>query len=429
MLMEEAKRNNPHPLFKAVAEQEGVPVETIMKGVASGRMVVPANVNHKDIDPRAIGEGLRVKINANIGTSKDFIDVDEELRKADVAVKYGADAVMDLSTGGEINKIRKTIIDHVRVPIGTVPIYQAGLEKALSPNGAVVDLTSDDLFNAIRNHALDGVDFITVHCGITKQTVKRLCENPRTTDVVSRGGSFLTAWILQNEQENPLYAEFDYLLEICKEYEMTLSLGDGMRPGGIADSTDHAQIEELMTLGELVKRSRAANVQAMVEGPGHIPVHQIEANVHLQKSLCDGAPFYVLGPLVTDIAPGYDHIVGAIGGTIAAQAGADFLCYVTPAEHLSLPTIEDVRDGVIASKIAAHAVDLIRGIDLDKDHQMDVARRDRDWDKMYALALDPEKAKERHEERLSSEDDVCSMCGELCAIKITEEYLRPKKDE
>jgi phosphomethylpyrimidine synthase len=307
--------------------------------------------------------------------------------------------------------------------LGTVPIYQAGLEVARSKNGSVVDMTEDQIFNAIEAHAKDGVDFMTVHCGVNRESVERLKRQGRTTDLVSRGGAFLMAWILHNEMENPLYANYDYLLELASKYEFTLSLGDGLRPGSIADATDRPQMQELIILGELVDRARDANVQAMVEGPGHIPLHQIEANVRLQKSLCKDAPFYVLGPLVTDIAPGYDHIVGAIGGTLAAYYGADFLCYVTPSEHLALPTPDDVREGTIASKIAAHAADLARGMDTELDLAVSEARKALNWEKQFKYVLDPDKAKKSRTERRSMEREVCSMCGNLCAIKIVKDYL------
>jgi phosphomethylpyrimidine synthase len=422
-LMEEAKRGEISPAVKAVAEQEKIDPAVLVRYIAQGKAVIPVNNLRSGLKPLGIGKDLRIKINANIGTSKDFSDLDEELKKARVCLEYGADTLMDLSTGGEVDETRKRIISEVDIPIGTVPIYQAALEKSRADGGSVVDLTEDDMFNAIESHLKDGVDFITVHCGITKESVRRLKQAERITNVVSRGGSFLTAWIIHNEQENPLYANYDYLLELAKEYDATLSLGDGMRPGGLGDSTDMPQVEELVTLAELVKRARAADVQSMVEGPGHIPFHQIAANVQMQKALCDEAPFYVLGPLVTDIAPGYDHIVGAIGGTMAAFAGADYLCYVTPSEHLCLPTIEDVIEGIVASRIAAHAADITRGRGFELDLAMDHARRDLDWEKMFSLAIDPKKARRYYEKRKSSSEKACSMCGDLCAIKMCDEYL------
>ncbi len=349
-LMDQARRGEITPAMRIIAEKEGVTEEFIRNGIASGRIVVPCNPIHNP-EPAAIGEGTSVKINVNLGTSRDIVDLDSELEKLRIAIKYGADSVMDLSTGGDIDAIRARLLKECPVIMGSVPIYQTGLTAAR--NNAVVDMSEDDIFNGIEKHAKDGMDFMTVHCGITRETVGWLKKSKRKMDVVSRGGSFLTAWILHNEEENPLFKNYDYLLEMARKYEFTLSLGDGFRPGCISDASDQAQISELMTLGHLVRRAREAGVQSMVEGPGHVPLDQIPMNVELEKRMCDGAPFYVLGPLVTDIAPGYDHIVGAIGGAVAAQAGADFLCYLTPAEHLSLPDVDDVKEGVIASKIAA----------------------------------------------------------------------------
>ena len=419
-IMEEA-RKGVTPLIRKVAEAERVSEEFVRNGVASGRIVIPCNPIH-DPKPAGIGSGLSVKINVNLGTSRDMICLDDELKKLDVALRYGADAVMDLSTGGDIDMIRRTVLKKCPVMLGTVPIYQTGLVAARK--NAVVDMSEDDIFNGIELHAKDGVDFMTVHCGITRESVGWLKRTERITDVVSRGGSFLTAWILHNERENPLYKNFDYLLEMARKYEFSLSLGDGFRPGCIDDATDPAQISELMTLGHLVKRCREANVQCMVEGPGHVPLNDVPANMQIQKTLCNGAPFYVLGPLVTDIAPGYDHIVGAIGGAIAAQNGADFLCYLTPAEHLSLPTVDDVLEGVIASKIAAHVGDLCRGIGREKDTKMAEARKRLDWKTMFDIALDPEKARRYRERGITKEEDGCSMCGDVCAIKIVEQYLK-----
>jgi len=419
-IMEEAGKGVT-PLIRKVAEAERVSEEFVRNGVASGRIVIPCNPIH-DPKPAGIGSGLSVKINVNLGTSRDMICLDDELKKLDVALRYGADAVMDLSTGGDIDMIRRKVLKKCPVMLGTVPIYQTGLVAARK--NAVVDMSEDDIFNGIELHARDGVDFMTVHCGITRESVGWLKRTERITDVVSRGGSFLTAWILHNERENPLYKNFDYLLEMARKYEFSLSLGDGFRPGCIDDATDPAQISELMTLGHLVKRCREANVQCMVEGPGHVPLNDVPANMQIQKTLCNGAPFYVLGPLVTDIAPGYDHIVGAIGGAIAAQNGADFLCYLTPAEHLSLPTVDDVLEGVIASKIAAHVGDLCRGIGREKDTKMAEARKRLDWKTMFDIALDPEKARRYRERGITKEEDGCSMCGDVCAIKIVEQYLK-----
>ncbi|AGI48512.1 hydroxymethylpyrimidine synthase [Thermoplasmatales archaeon BRNA1] len=424
-IMEQARRGESDERIRKIAERENVTERFILDGIASGRIVMPCNPVHDPI-PAAIGEGLSVKINANIGTSRDMPDLEAEIRKMDVAVKYGADAVMDLSTGGDIEAIRKTLLARCPVMMGSVPIYEVGLTAAR--RNAVVEMTEDDIFSGIEQHAKDGMDFMTVHCGITRETVRWIKKSGRIMDVVSRGGSFLTAWILHNERENPLYENFDYLLELARKYEFTLSLGDGFRPGAINDASDQAQISELMTLGHLVKRSRDAGVQAMVEGPGHMQMDQIAANMKMEKTLCQGAPFYTLGPLVTDIAPGYDHITAAIGGAIAAANGADFLCFVTPAEHLSLPDEEDVKEGVIASKIAAHAADLTRGIGKEKDDRMARARKVLDWEAMYDVCLDPEKAKRYRARGCTEEKDGCSMCGDVCAVKIVNQYLIKEDD-
>ena len=419
-IMEEAKKGIT-PLIKTIAKKEHMSEEFVRNGIASGRIVVPCNPIHNP-EPAAIGEGMSIKVNVNLGTSRDLVCLETELEKLRIALKYGADAIMDLSTGGDIDSIRIKMIKKCPVMIGSVPIYQTGLVAARK--NAVVEMTEDDIFNGIERHAKDGMDFMTVHCGITKESVEWLKSSDRTMDVVSRGGSFLTAWILHNEKENPLYENFDYLLDLAKKYEFTLSLGDGFRPGCIDDATDAAQISELMTLGRLVKRCRNAGVQAMVEGPGHVPIDMIESNMILEKSICQGAPFYVLGPLVTDIAPGYDHIVGAIGGAIAAKAGADFLCYLTPAEHLSLPDVNDVREGLIASKIAAHVGDMMRGKNRELDTRMAKARKALDWEAMFNVCLDPEKARKYRERGCTKLEDGCSMCGDVCAVKIVNQYMK-----
>lgn len=419
-LMSEARKEIT-PEIRKVAGVEGMDPEKLRRKVAAGKVVIPLNPIHSP-KPLGIGEGLRVKVNANLGTSPDYIDLEEELEKVRVAVQYGADTVMDLSTGGDIDSIRRKIIKESSVPVGTVPIYQAGLTKARE--SSVVDMTEDDIFKGIELHAKDGVDFMTVHCGITRETVESLRNSGRLMSIVSRGGSFLAAWIVHNEQENPLYANYEYLLELAQEYDFALSLGDGLRPGCLADATDVPQLHELLIIGDLVKRARKKNVQTIVEGPGHVPLNQIEANVVVEKEVCDGAPFYVLGPLVTDIAPGYDHITGAIGGALAALYGADFLCYVTPAEHLCLPNVGDVREGVVASRIAAHSADIALGRGLEKDNDMAKARSGLDWRKMFELAVDPQKARRYRKERRSKTDEVCSMCGDLCAIKIARELVR-----
>lgn len=421
--LEIARKGMLSPQMESVARNEGLEAEYIRQGVAEGTIVIPANISHQNLTPCGIGKGLRTKVNANIGTSSDFGTIHTELEKLQVAISAGADAVMDLSTGGDIPAIRRAVLSTSSVCIGTVPIYQAGIE-AINRYGAIVKMTADDLFSAIEDHCRDGVDFITVHCGVTQSAIRRLKQQGRVTDVVSRGGAFLIAWILHNGCENPLYEQYDRLLEIAREYDVTLSLGDGMRPGSLADATDRAQIEELLIIGELVDRARKAGVQAMVEGPGHLPLNQIEANVQLQKSVCKGAPFYVLGPLVTDVAAGYDHITGAIGGAIAAAAGTDFLCYVTPSEHLSLPDAEDVRQGVIASRIAAHAGDIVKGVKgaMEWDRNMAVARKELDWEQQAKLSLDPERSRRVHGRRASS-GSACSMCGSFCAMELVEKYL------
>jgi phosphomethylpyrimidine synthase len=423
MQITEAKRGVATSEMREVARDESKPIEQIVKALAKGRIIIPRNVKRENVEVKGIGEGLRTKINANVGTSPDYANIEDEVEKAKVAVKYGADTVMDLSVGGDIDGVRRRIIGAVRVPIGTVPIYQAGV--AAAERGSVVDMSFDDIFNAIRRHAEDGVDFVTVHCGVTRDAVKALQRSGRLMDMVSRGGSFIAAWILHNDKENPLYSEFDYLLELAREFDLTLSLGDGMRPGCLADASDRAQFQELLTLGELVERAWAKDVQVMVEGPGHLPLDHIEANIKLEKTVCKGAPFYVLGPIVTDIAPGHDHIVGAIGGALAAWAGADFLCYVTGSEHVCLPTMEDVKEGVIAAKIAAHVADIAKGIDIERDAAMARARKELNWEKQFELAIDPEKARELRQKRPPLLDpSVCAMCGKFCAIKMVDAYLK-----
>ncbi|MEO1785249.1 phosphomethylpyrimidine synthase ThiC [Thermodesulfobium sp. 4217-1] len=410
--------------IKYVAEYEGLSVDYILEQLSAGTICIPANINHKSMSYRGVGKGLKTKVNANIGTSSDFPNIEEEIAKLKIAIQSGADAVMDLSTGGDLIKIRETLLADCDVPFGTVPIYEVAV-NALEKYGAIVKMDVDDFFNVIEKQGEQGVDFITVHVGVTRSSIERLRKQKRTADIVSRGGSFLTAWILHNDKENPLYENYDRLLEIAKKYDMTLSLGDGMRPGALADATDRSQIEELITLGELTKTALDYGVQVMVEGPGHVPIDQIETNIKIQKSLCQGAPFYVLGPLVTDVAPGYDHITSAIGGAIAGMYGADFLCYVTPAEHLGLPTLEDVKDGVIASRIAAHAADIAKGVKgaLNWDLEMAQARKALDWKKQIELSVDPEKSSRVYNSRKSAEEQGCSMCGKYCAMKIVAEYL------
>jgi len=417
--LEYARQGTITEAMEKTAASEGISAETIRQGVAEGTIVITQNVKHRTISPLAIGKGLRTKINANVGTSKDHTNVEEELAKVRAAIEAGADTIMDLSTGPAIGETRKTVIQASTVPVGTVPIYQAAVEMPEKKNRPMVEMTADDLFEVIERHGEDGVDFITVHCGVTLRSVETIKKEGRLMGVVSRGGAILVEWMHYNKKENPLFESYDRLLEIAKAYDMTLSLGDGLRPGCLADATDRGQIQELLLLGELTERAWAKGVQVMIEGPGHVPLQQIEANVLLQKRICHGAPFYVLGPLVTDIAPGYDHITGAIGGAIAAWAGADFLCYVTPSEHLRLPTVEDVREGVIASKIAGHAADIARGLKgaMDQDACMARARKALNWPEQIRLAVDPERARKLRESRMPKESDVCTMCGELCAIK------------
>lgn len=412
--LSEALKGNITKEMEFVAKAEGRTPEEIRCGVAKGTIVIPANVNHKDLSPRAIGQGLTTKVNANIGTSRERSNLEFEFKKLAVALKHGADAVMDLSTGGNLSEIRRALIARCKIPFGTVPLYQAEAEGKFTEEG---------IFEVIEDHARSGVDFITVHCGVNFESIDRLKKHPRELDIVSRGGALTYKWILENKKENPLYKHYDRLLEIALKYDVTLSLGDGMRPGCIADATDRAQIQELIILGQLAKRARAVGVQVMIEGPGHIPLNEIEENIKLQKKICEGAPFYVLGPLPTDIAPGYDHLTSAIGGALAGYFGADFLCYVTPTEHLGLPDINDVAEGVIASKIAAHIADIAKGIPgaKNRDLQMARARKNLDWEKQYELAVNPEKARlireEGHPEK-SKAKDPCSMCGEFCSVKI-----------
>lgn len=418
-LLDKARQGIITPEMEEAAGAEGVDPEHIRAGMADGTIILTRNRVREKVRPLAIGAGLRVKVNSNIGTSRDRYDLDEELEKLRVSEEAGADTVMDLSTGGPLRELRRSIIKNTVLPVGTVPIYQAVVDVS-SSGRKVVEMEPEELFQAILEHARDGVDFITVHCGTNLQSVERIERQGRTLDVVSRGGSLTIGWMRYNREENPLYEQFDRLLEIAREYELVLSLGDGLRPGCIADATDRGQIEELIILGELCKKARDAGVQVMIEGPGHIPLHQIEANVRIQKTLCNNAPFYVLGPLVTDIAAGYDHITCAIGGALAAYAGADYLCYVTPSEHLRLPVVEDVREGIIATRIAAHAADIARGLPgaAEWDRKMSQARNALDWEKQIQNSIDPDKAREIRSQIPPSDESVCSMCGELCAIKL-----------
>ncbi|HQO03904.1 MAG TPA: phosphomethylpyrimidine synthase ThiC [Spirochaetota bacterium] len=413
--MEYAKSGKISDEMLKVAETEPLTGEEVRKSIADGTMVILKSKIH-DCLPVGIGKGLKIKINANLGTSNFNADPGLEVEKLHAAVKYGADAVMDLSTGGNITEMRKIVIEESRVPVGTVPIYEAIVRK---PD--VADISEDDFIDSVRQHIEDGVDFITVHCGVTRKCIPLL--DGRIMGVVSRGGSFLVKWMMHHKKENPLYTRYDEILEMAKKHDVVLSLGDGLRPGCISDATDAAQLEELKTLGELARRAREKNVQVMIEGPGHVPLHMIRENIELQKKYCEGAPFYVLGPLVTDCSPGYDHLTGAIGGALAAMYGADFLCYLTPMEHLGLPNINDVIDGVVASKIAAHAADVARGIPgaQERDDQMSIARSNLDWETMYRLSMNPEKARLLRKETRKDDSEVCTMCGDFCSAKINRE--------
>jgi len=427
-LAKQARKGILTPLVKKVAAEERLEPDELMSLLANGLVVIPHNKRHKLVRPVAIGYKMRTKVNVNLGTSRDYPDLKSEIAKLKLSLKYQTDAVMDLSTGGDIRSIRKKLLSLATVPLGTVPIYQAAIE-AIEKRGSIVEMTEDDLFETIRQQAEEGVDFMTVHCGLTLKAVDRLKKQGRVADIVSRGGAFHLAWMLHHQKENPLYANFDRLLAIAQKYDVTLSLGDGLRPGAIFDATDRPQIEELLTLGELVRRARQADVQVMVEGPGHVPLDQIAMNIKLEKRVCEQAPFYVLGPLVTDIAPGYDHIVSAIGGAIAAAAGADFLCYVTPAEHLGLPSLDDVKDGLIAARIAGHAADIVKGLPgaRERDYELSQARKRLDWKTQQKLAIDPVKFAEIRRRR-KSKTTACSMCGEFCAMKIVSQFLNGEAD-
>jgi phosphomethylpyrimidine synthase len=417
-LMEKAHSGLVTEEIKSVAAKEGVNAEAVRKHLAEGTLVIPKNINSES-RPVGIGKLMRTKINANVGTSRDYADIEMEVQKAIVAEKYGADTIMDLSTGGDLDVVRKRIIDAVSVPVGSVPIYQAASK-------GIENMTSDDMFNSVRKQAEDGIDFVTIHAGVNRESFKRLKNSDRILDVVSRGGAFTLSWMKHNYKENPFYAEFDYLLEIAREYDLTISLGDGMRPGCINDASDRAKFEEFIQLGELAKRARVAGVQTIIEGPGHVPINEIGLSVSAMKHLTGNAPIYLLGPLVTDIAPGYDHITAAIGGAVAGMHGADFLCMTTPAEHLALPDIEDIKDGTIVTRIAAHAADLTKEGVAEKarsaDREMALARKELDWNKQFKCAINDEKAHMIHER--SRNVDTCSMCGELCSIKMMRDVMK-----
>ena len=415
-VIDDAKHGVITGRMKAVAHAEGVDPDFVRRGVAHGHIVIPESP-YRESAAVGIGEGLRTKVNASIGTSSDIVDVEMEVQKARVAEQEGADTLMELSTGGDLTEIRRRVCEAISLPVGSVPLYQAFIE-AIRRHGAVVDMTEDELWNATEMQAKLGTSFMAIHTGINWTTVERLRNQGRFGGLVSRGGAFMTAWMLHNQRENPLYERFDYLMELLKEHEVTLSMGNGMRAGAVFDATDRAQIQELIINAELADRAHAYGVQTIVEGPGHIPIDEIEANVVLMKRLTGNKPFYMLGPLVTDFAPGFDHIVAAIGAAISSSHGADFICYVTPAEHLALPSIEDVRTGVRAAQIAAHVGDMIKLGHRERDLQIGLARRDLRWDDVYGLALDPAHARMVREERYPADKDACTMCGDYCALKI-----------
>ncbi|WP_127836776.1 phosphomethylpyrimidine synthase ThiC [Clostridium prolinivorans] len=419
--MDAAKKGIITEEMRIVAEKEKMKVEELRNLIAEGKVVIPANKNHKTLSPEGIGQGLRTKINVNLGISKDCCNMEKELDKVKIALDMKAEAIMDLSNYGKTEDLRKKIINMSTAMLGTVPVYDAigFYEKELK------DITVDEFFKVVEKHGEDGVDFITIHAGLNRETAETFKRNKRLTNIVSRGGSLLFAWMELNKAENPFYEYYDRLLDICEKYDITISLGDACRPGSIKDATDASQIKELIVLGELTKRAWERNVQVMIEGPGHMPINEIQANMILEKKLCHGAPFYVLGPLVTDIAPGYDHITSAIGGAIAAASGADFLCYVTPAEHLRLPNVEDMKEGIIASKIAAHAADIAKGIKgaIEWDNAMSKARAELDWEKMFELSIDEEKARRYREESLPEHADSCTMCGKMCAVRTMKKVL------
>ncbi len=420
-LIREAQNGQITEEMKTVAKVEGVDPEFVRKGVASGRIVIPVSP-YRETMSCGVGKGMRTKVNASVGTSSDIVDIDLEVRKTEVAEKAGADTIMELSTGGDLVEVRKRVIAATSLSVGSVPLYQAFIE-AIEKDGAVVNMNPDDLFRITAEQAKLGTNFMAIHTGINLLTVERLKNQGRYGGLVSRGGAFMTAWMLHNEKENPLYSEFDYLIEIMLEHEVTLSMGNGMRAGAVHDATDRAGIQELIMHAELGDRAYDAGVQVIIEGPGHVPINEIDANITLMKSMTNDKPFYMLGPLVTDIAPGYDHIVTAIGGAISSSCGADFLCYVTPAEHLALPNEEDVYEGVMASRIAAHVGDMIKYGDRARAWDLDMARarRDLDWGRQYEVAIDEGRAREIRNSRLPEDTEACTMCGDFCALKIVKE--------
>ena len=421
--MDAARKGIATPQMKAVAEKEHMPLEQLMELVAKGQVAICANKAHTCLDPQGVGSMLRTKINVNLGVSRDCKDYDIEMKKVQSAIDLGAEAIMDLSSHGDTQPFRKKLVAECPAMIGTVPVY----DSVIHYQRDLGTLTAQDFIDVVRLHAEDGVDFVTLHCGITRKTIEQIRRHKRKMNIVSRGGSLVFAWMTMTGEENPFYEHFDEILDICEQHDVTISLGDACRPGCLADATDVCQIEELVRLGELTKRAWEHNVQVMVEGPGHVPLNQVAANMQVQQSICMGAPFYVLGPLVTDIAPGYDHITAAIGGAVAAMSGAAFLCYVTPAEHLALPNVEDVKQGIIASKIAAHAADIAKGIPgaREIDDKMADARRALDWEAQFACALDPDTARAIRDSRKPEDDhsDTCSMCGKFCAVRSMNKAL------
>ena len=413
--MEAARRGVLTKEMAAVAEKERIGTDKLMGLMAEGRAIIPCNRLHSALSPNGLGSMLKTKINVNLGTSRDMTDLEMEFKKVQSAVEMGAEAIMDLSSFGDTRKFRRHLTGNCTAMIGTVPIYDA----VVYYNKPLAQITTEEWIDIARMHAEDGVDFMTIHCGINRDTAHKFKKNKRLTNIVSRGGSIIFAWMEMTGKENPFYERFDELLEICRDYDVTLSLGDACRPGCLADATDASQVEELITLGELTKRAWERDVQVMIEGPGHMPLNQIAANMEIEKTLCHGAPFYVLGPIVTDVAPGYDHITSAIGGALAAASGAAFLCYVTPAEHLRLPDVNDVKEGIVAARIAAHAADIAKGVPgaREWDDRMSFARKKLDWEKMFELAIDPEKARRYRAESKPEKEDPCSMCGNFCAVR------------
>ena len=425
-IMLEARSGKITPEMEEISKNERISLSKVRRRIASGKIIVIRNLKHKDkgLKTVAIGKGLSTKVNVNIGTSTNVVDLDLELRKLRVAMEYGADTVMDLSTGGDLDKIRNILLKEAKIPLGTVPIYQAYIE-GVKKKGSPLNLDEDDFLRVIEKHLRDGVDFMTIHAGIRLEHVKKMKDTKRVAGIVSRGGSILAAWMLHNNRENPLYTNWDYILEMFAQYDAIISIGDALRPGSILDSHDYFQMAEMVTVADLVDRAWRVGVQVMVEGPGHVPLNEIAANVRLEKKICKGAPYYVLGPLPTDIAAGYDHIASAVGASIASAVGADLICYLTPAEHLGLPNVEQVKEGLIASKIAAHIGDIIKLGEraYKKDYEMSVARRSLNWEKMFSLVYDPDKAKGIRDQFGEVKQQSCTMCGSLCVYLVLREKL------